>query len=382
VSAVAMTSYLLERARGLGFDLVGLVPIGLAPHAAAFDKWLSQGYAGEMAYMARTADKRRDPRRLLPGARSLMIFGWNYHLGELPEAVRDDPSRGLIAAYAWSEDYHHRLKPLLDELVRLVKRETGGDARAFVDTGPVLERDWAAAAGLGFIGKNTCLIRPGMGSWLFLAEILLTVELDCRQNPPPAVGGTCGRCTRCLDVCPTGALVAPYVLDTRRCISYLTIELKGPIPLDLRPLMRNWIFGCDLCQQVCPWNRRFAVPRHLLAIETAIALGAPKLLDLIGLDAEEFGARFQGSPMMRAKRCGFLRNICVALGNWGSGEALPALVKALQDEEPWVRGHAAWALGRMAESRWRARAQIEAAWRRETDPLARQEMMLASEALS
>lgn len=375
------TTRLLEQARALGFEPVGIVPlVGEAPHTAAFDAWLAHGYDGEMGYMSRTADQRRDPRLLLPGARTMLVLGWNYYRGELPEETRSDPSRGLIATYAWGADYHHVLNPLLDELVVLARQETGGEARAFVDAGPVLERDWAEAAGIGFIGKNTCLIRPNEGSWHFLATVLLTVELDCSLQPPAAAEGTCGRCTRCLDICPTDAFVAPYVLDARRCISYLTIELKGPIPRELRPLMGNRILGCDLCQQVCPWNRRFACARHSIAAETAIALGAPHLLDLIGLTPERFKMRFQDTPLLRLRRRGFLRNVCVALGNWGSGESVPALAQALRDEEPLIRGHAAWALGRVTEERQFARGQVEFAYVTERDPLVRQEMQQALEA--
>lgn len=381
--ASSLTAPLFRKARALGFDAVGVAPAGPAPHAAAFSAWLSAGWAGQMAYMARTAEKRCDPRRVLPGARSMLVLAWSYHLTPLPEEVRRDPSRGLIASYAWERDYHDALLPLLQELVAFVQSESGGKAhaRAYVDTGPVLERDWAEVAGLGFIGKNTCLIRPSMGSWLFLAELLLDVDLepvpeDSSTTDPQTPRGTCGRCTRCLDICPTRALVAPYVLDARRCISYLTIELKGPIPAEVRPLMGNWVFGCDLCQDVCPWNRRFARPRHPLAPEAAVEMGAPSLLSLIRLTPQAFRGRFRGSPVLRAKRKGFLRNVCVALGNWGSDEAVPALADALQDEEPLVRGHAAWALGRIAGDR-RVRRHLEAALHRETDDFARSEIVAA-----
>jgi epoxyqueuosine reductase len=379
----SFTTRLFHKARALGFDAVGVAPAGPAPHAAEFSAWLAAGRAGQMVYMANTAEKRRDPRQVLPGVRSIGVLGWNYHLGTLPTEVRHDPARGLIASYAWWQDYHDTLSPLLQELIAFIQRESDGQAhaRAYVDTGPVLERDWAEAAGLGFIGKNTCLIRPRLGSWLFLAVLFLDVDLEPEAEEPAATDprrerGTCGRCTRCLDICPTGALVAPHVLDARRCISYLTIELKGPIPAELRPLMGNWVFGCDLCQDVCPWNRRFARPRHPLALDEAIERGAPRLLDLIRLTPQAFRERFQGSPVLRAKRRGFLRNVCVALGNWGSDETIPALADALQDAEPLVRGHAAWALGRIAHGQ-RPRRHLEAALRRETDDFARGEILAA-----
>ncbi len=365
------------------------MPAGPAPHADEFNAWLANGHAGEMAYLYRTAEERRDARLVFPGARSIVVLGWNYHLHDLPEEVRQDHARGLIARYAWGDDYHDVLRLLLEELADFARRESGGTAiaRAYVDSGPILERDWAAAAGLGFIGKNTCFIRPRSGSWFFLAELLLDVEMEpsamaAESHKPPIqpgkTGGTCGRCTRCLDVCPTNAFALPYTLDARRCISYLTIELKGPIPRELRPLLGNWVFGCDLCQDVCPWNRRFAQPRHSLALDAAIALGAPPLLDLIRLTPEEFRKRFRRSPVLRAKRRGFLRNVCVALGNWGSIEAIPALADALQDPEPLVRRHAAWALGRM-EDRRRARNHLQNALAHEIDAQVRGEILAALE---
>ncbi|MCC7355926.1 MAG: tRNA epoxyqueuosine(34) reductase QueG [Anaerolineae bacterium] len=383
----AFAARLIEKARELGFDIAGVVPAGLAPHAGEFSDWLANGHAGELAYMSRTAEKRRDARLVFPGVRSILVLGWSYHLRELPEEVRRDPARGRIASYAWGYDYHEILRPLLAELTDFVRRESGGvaAARAYVDTGPVLERDWAAAAGLGFIGTNTCFIRPRLGSWLFLAELLLDVDLEpfvVEAETPDfssrhrEAAGTCGRCTRCLEICPTRAFVSPYVLDARRCISYLTIELKGPIPIELRPLLGNWVFGCDLCQDVCPWNQRFAKPRHPLALDAAIASGAPRLLDLIRLTPEMFRQRFRSSPILRAKRRGFLRNVCVALGNWGSSEAVPALADALRDPEPLVRGHAAWALGH-TEERQRARRYLEHALSRETDDRTRTEIVAA-----
>jgi epoxyqueuosine reductase len=231
-----------------------------------------------------------------------------------------------------------------------------------VDSGPVLERSWAQEAGLGFIGKNTCLITPRLGSWTFLAVLLVPEEvahITLHANSAGQAAGNerqgasgklpaCGACTRCLDVCPTGAFPAPHILDARRCISYLTIELKGPIPHELRPRLGNWIFGCDLCQEVCPYNRRFARPARLAALKGQPEMAAPRLLDLLALDETAFRQRFRGSPVLRAKRRGLLRNVCVALGNWGDPAAVPSLTDALHDREPLVRGHAAWALGRIA----------------------------------
>ncbi|MDX9832206.1 MAG: tRNA epoxyqueuosine(34) reductase QueG [Anaerolineae bacterium] len=338
-------------AREAGLDLVGIVPAQPARTFDRYEEWLAAGYHGEMAYMARTdaVEKRRDPARILPEARTVVAVGLNYHTVPLPPVLRDDPSRGIVASYAWGPDYHDVMLPRLHGLAEAIARATGRPVpyRAYVDTGPVLERDVAARAGLGFVGKNTNLIQPRLGSWFFLGELLLGMELEPLQEPAPAAG-TCGRCTRCLDACPTGALVAPYTLDARRCISYLTIELKGPIPRELRPLMGNRIFGCDICQEVCPWNRRFARPTRKAAFRPDPELVAPRLLDLLALDDEGFRRRFAGSPVKRAKRRGLLRNVAVAAGNWGDPSAVPILAALLGDHEPMIRGHAAWALGRIA----------------------------------
>ncbi|HSN75941.1 MAG TPA: QueG-associated DUF1730 domain-containing protein [Anaerolineae bacterium] len=371
----ALAELIVSTVDALGFDLVGIAPAGPSPDVARFEQWLAAGYDGEMAYLARRAVERSDPRALLSEARSVIVLGASYFTHELPAALRDDPSRGLLASYAWGEDYHDVLKPRLFELDATIRAASGRAAlgRAYVDSGPVLERSWAQEAGLGFIGKNTCLIAPRLGSWTFLAVLVVPEEVSgvtCQGSgirgqmadgkwqaaesaprcPLPAARSacTCGGCARCLDVCPTKAFAGPHVLDARRCISYLTIELRGPIPHELRPSMGNWVFGCDLCQVVCPYNRRFARPSRLAALQARPEMVAPKLLDLLALDEVEFRKRFRGSPVLRAKRRGLLRNVCVALGNWGDPAAVPALVEALHDEELLVRGHAAWALGQIA----------------------------------
>jgi epoxyqueuosine reductase len=251
-----------------------------------------------------------------------------------------------VASYAWGPDYHDLMLARLHRLAGAIEQASGRPVpyRAYVDSGPVLERDLAARAGLGFVGKNTALIRPRLGSWFLLGELFLALELEPMQASP-AAPGTCGRCTRCLEACPSGALVAPYVLDARRCISYLTIELKGPIPRELRPAMRNRLFGCDICQEVCPWNRRFARPGREATFGPDPQIAAPRLLDLLLLDDEGFARRFAASPVKRAKRRGLLRNAAVAAGNWGDPAAVPALAALLGDREALVRGHAAWALG-------------------------------------
>lgn len=386
----ALAELIAYTAYALGFDLVGVAPAGPSPDFAQFEQWLAAGHGGEMAYLARRAAQRADPRSLMPEARTAIVLGASYASRDLPAAVRADPSRGLIASYAWGQDYHDVLKPLLFQLDAVIRAASGRSTlgRAFVDSGPVLERSWAQEAGLGFIGKNTCLIAPRLGSWTLLAVLL--VPEDVSRFTFHVSGGTlqaaeatvrcsctCGACTRCLDVCPTGAFPAPHLLDARRCISYLTIELRGPIPHELRPALGNWIFGCDLCQEVCPYNRRFARPPRLAALAGRPEMAAPKLLDLLALDEAGFRQRFRGSPVLRARRRGLLRNACVALGNWGDPAAVPGLADALHDGEPLVRGHAAWALGRIASPA--ARQALLAAEMTELDGYVRAEIARALE---
>jgi len=369
---VSLTELIKEKAYELGFDLIGVAPAAPAPHADAYASWVDAGYAATMGYMARDVARRQDPRRVLPGARSVIVVGLSYFVANPPTDLWNDPSRGRIARYAWGLDYHDLMTPRLRHLADFIAGHSRRDVqyRTYVDTGPVLERDFASQAGLGFIGKNTCLINPAMGSYLFLGEILVSRELEC-DEPATDSGatirvtssqrdfsltqrtgslrgtkrvGTCGACTRCLDICPTHAFPAPYVLDSNRCISYLSIELKGPIPLDLRPLTGNWILGCDECQSVCPWPRRFSKPTQAPFLRFDPDIAAPKLLDLITLSDDQFRARFRRTPMWRAKRRGLLRNVAVALGNWGDPRAIPLLKQALEDPEPLISEHADWAL--------------------------------------
>jgi epoxyqueuosine reductase len=329
-----------------------------------------------MDYLARPdrVERREDPAKILPGVRSVVCVGLNYYPGQLPDDVKDDRSRGLISHYAWGLDYHNLMLSRLEKLVAFISAEVECRVRhrAYVDTGPVLERAYAAQAGLGFIGKNTCLIHPRMGSWLFLGVILLDKALE---SAPGKMDVSCGTCTRCLDACPTGALIAPYVLDARRCISYLTIELKGPVPRELRPLMGNHIFGCDVCQTVCPWQR-FAKPTGETAFRPKESeWAAPPLLDLIEMSQAVFGQRYEGSPISRTGWERLLRNVAVALGNWGDERVVPALTRTLVHTEPLVRGHVAWALGRVGG--WAVREVLEKALQREQEPYVRQEIQMA-----
>jgi epoxyqueuosine reductase len=362
-----------EKGYALGFDLVGIASADPPQTADAYVEWVKRGYAGEMRYLEHPdrVARRRDPSLIVPSVRSVITVGKNYFTRWLPPEILNDPSRGIIASYAWGRDYHEVMTPRLRELQAFIEQELGRQVhgRVYVDTGPVLEREYAVRGGLGFFGKNTMLIHPRWGSWLFLGEILVDVELEYDE---PDTRGTCGACTRCLVACPTDAFVAPYVLDARRCISYLTIELKGPIPPPLRPLLGNRIFGCDICNEVCPWNKRFSRPTADPAFQPDLDRVAPPLLELIALDDAAFRQRFRGSPVKRAKRRGLLRNVAVALGNWGDPEAVPALVQALHDPEPLIRGHAAWALGRIGTPQ--AREALVKAWEREEDGYVREEI--------
>lgn len=332
-----------EEAQRLGFELVGISPVKLPPHEESFAEWLRHGFSGKLEYMKRTEDLRRDPHRLVPWAVSLISVGANYHTPfSRPLASRE--LKGWISRYAWGDDYHIIIKNKLGSLLDNIRRIYNGpiEGRVFVDSGPVLERDFAGTAGIGWIGKNTHLISPQKGSWFFLGELFLSIPL-AYDRP---IRDRCGKCELCLKACPTGAFVGPYVLDARRCISYLTIEFKGIIPRHLRSLVGNHIFGCDICQEICPYNVK-AQPTLEGAYAPRAGLYSPDLIPLLSLDEEEFRQRFHGSPILRAKRRGFLRNVAVALGNSKNRAAVPALVRALDDEETLVRAHVAWALGQI-----------------------------------
>ena len=377
--AATLTAELKAQAAALGFDRAGVVPALPARRLDAYLAWIAAGRHGEMGYMARPdrVARRRDPGVILPGARSLVVVGLGYYSAPPPPAIAADPARGRFSNYAWGVDYHGVMTPRLEALGEWL-RARAGDAtgspavatRAYVDTGALLERDHGESAGLGFTGKNTLLIDPRRGSWFFLGVLLTTLELE-HDRPPPAAP-SCGRCHRCLDACPTAAFPAPYVLDARRCISYLTIELKGWIPAELRPLMGNWVYGCDVCQEVCPFNR-FATPTAESAFRPATwDAVAPPLLDLLALDDEGFRRRFAGSPVARIGRARLVRNACVAAGNWGSADAAPALAALLADAAPMVRGHAAWALRRAGGET--ALAALRTALATESDPDVRREL--------
>lgn len=365
-----LTGRIKAKARELGFDLVGVAPIGPSEHGAYYRRWLAEGRHGEMAYLARedAVRARLDPASAWPDLRSAIVVARGYDPGDDGAAV--DASRGAIARYARGRDYHKVLRKDLLELLGWLEGEVGRElpaARAYVDTGPVLERELARRAGLGWFGRNTMLVHPRRGSFFFLASLLVELELE-RDAPFEAT--RCGTCAACVDACPTGALlgrdeIGAPVIDATRCIAYLTIEQKGPIPRELRPRIGNRVFGCDVCQEVCPFNRKFSEPTTAPAFAARgpgepprgvdplpgdgwhPGTRAPRLTELMAMDAAAWESFSRGSAIRRAGRAGFLRNVAVALGNWGAPEAVPPLVAALEDEAPLVRGHAAWALGRI-----------------------------------
>jgi epoxyqueuosine reductase len=372
-SAAAVKSRALE----LGFDLAGITPAAASPMLDAYLRWVEAGMHGSMGYLARPdrQARRRDLGVILPGVRSLVVVGLDYRTRAVPAHILADPSRGRIAAYAWGRDYHDIMTPRLQALAAWMQTESGGAARhrVYVDTGAILERSHAQQAGLGFTGKNTMLIHPRRGSDFFLGEILTTLDFDAYDQPHRPT--MCGTCTRCLAACPTDAFPQPHVLDARRCISYLTIEHKGWIERALRPLMGNWVFGCDICQDVCPFQRFAPLTRESDLFPAAVDRAAPPLLDLLALDEAGFGARFGGTPVYRIKRARLVRNACIAAGNWGDPAAWPPLEALLNDPSPLVRGHAAWALGRSAGEA--AHASLRQRYAVETEAEVRMEIAAA-----
>lgn len=362
-----LTAVIKQKAQELGFNRIGFVAAQPGKRLDAYLRWVEQEMYGRMAYMARPdrIARRRDLNVILPGVKTIICVALDYTTLQVPEHIANDPGRGRISNYAWNLDYHDIMTPRLQELADWLAETVGADSRVYVDTGAILERDHAESAGLGFTGKNTMLIAPRGGSYFFLGEILTTAGIGDRVSGAGEMrsGGdeeprrvSCGTCRRCLDACPTNAFPEPYVLDARRCISYLTIELKGWIPRELRPLIGNWIYGCDICQEVCPFNRFTEVTGEVAFYPggemrsggdekmSVWEQTTPSLLGLLGLDEAGFRERFAHSPIRRIGRARLLRNVCVAVGNWGSNTAVPQLTNLLTDPEPIIRGHAAWAL--------------------------------------
>jgi len=345
-----MKTAVRQRALELGFDDCHFTSANPPDHAAEFQHWLAQKQHGEMNYLERNAHKRVNPQEVLPGAKSVVVLATSYAeacsvlrvpSSKCAEHATRNTQHGLIARYARFKDYHDVIGERLIQLTDFLNHLAGEGARSlwYVDTGPLLERDLAQRAGLGFVGKHTNLISRQLGNWIFIAEILTTLEFE----PDVPEKNRCGTCSRCISACPTAAITAPFQLDARRCISYLTIELKGAIPLEFRSAIGNRIYGCDDCLAVCPWNK-FAREGKLMKEHARADMGMPDLLELLALDNAGFKSRFAGTPILRTKRRGLLRNVCVALGNIGDETALPALQKATEDSEPLIAEHARWAI--------------------------------------
>ena len=350
------TDRALAEARALGFEMAGVVTRGDSEHMAHFRRWIESGLHGRMDYLSRhdAVKRRADLDRTLPGFESALVVAHSY-ADARPTTPSPRPARAIIARYARGRDYHHVITEKLDTLARRLEVLAGRRfrRRAYVDTGPLLERELAVRAGLGWFGKNTMLIHPRRGSYFFLGVLLTDFTLE---PSTPFTEDHCGTCRRCLDACPTGALLgydddgAP-VMDATRCISYLTIELKGPIPVELRPAIGNRVYGCDICQEVCPWNERFSSPAAEPAYSPRPELNDPSLINLatrlLEMSGKAFLREYRDSPVSRARRNGLLRNVCVALGNWGAAEAVPVLERAAGDQSELVREHARWALERI-----------------------------------
>ncbi len=340
LTAAAIKAY----ARQIGFDACGIAPADRFPELEFFRQWLARGYAGTMHYLVRTAERRADVRAVLPSARSVIVLATVYNVDRPYSLERADPGEARIARYAWGDDYHEVIKARLAALLVWMRDEAGVpfEARAYVDTGPVQERVYAQYAGIGWIGKNTCLIHPELGSWLFLSEIICSLALE----PDEPAFDQCGTCQLCLEACPTGALVAPRVLDARRCLSYLTIELRGAIPEAQRADLGTHVFGCDICQEVCPWNAepaRSADP----AWQPRALFDRPQLARLWRHSDDTWRRALRASALRRAGLTGIRRNLAVAIGNSGDSDALAALDEPPQDRpslaEPVVAEHVAWA---------------------------------------
>ena len=344
---VSQSRHVLELAREAGFEIAGIVAAAPLADFARFQQWVNAGYAGAMSYLTdRRAGLRSDVRKLLPAAQSVICVGQLYNGPEPYSTAFDEDERGWIARYAWGDDYHGVLRAGLQQLARSMEQCFGAfEWKACVDTAPLLERSLARDAGLGWIGKNTCLINQHRGSWFFLGELITSLPLAANEEMP---ADRCGTCTRCIDACPTRAIIPAlegrYQIDSRLCISYLTIELRGPVPDELRGLTAHHIFGCDICQDVCPWNRAAEVTSRKAYTPRAFA---PSLERMAALTETEFREMFQSSPVERARYHGFLRNVTMAMGNSGSPKMIQPLRKLAASEDPLIREHAAWGLAKL-----------------------------------
>ena len=361
-------------ALSLGFDRVGITHAApfLRDEEAAAQRVRDGLMDGLPWYTEERVQRMNRPQLLLEDARSIISMAANYNTGPPPDTPTNSP-KGKIARYAWGRDYHNVIKARLRKFTRELPDLVGHPVRTrfFVDDGPMNDRAAAERSGVGWFGKNTNILTPTHGSWVFLAQVITDLEL----KPDPPLKKTCGQCVRCIPACPTDAIIAPYVIDNRKCISFLTIEMRGPIPRELRPLMGDWVFGCDICQEVCPVNRKAPLGREP-DFNKRHDFDAPELIPLLDLDDDAFRERFRGSPIRRAKREGLQRNVCIALGNIGDPIAIPALANTLHNSDsPLVRSHAAWALGQIAAPQ--AQSTLTQALKTERDPQVHAEISAA-----
>ncbi|MBS1850956.1 MAG: tRNA epoxyqueuosine(34) reductase QueG [Acidobacteria bacterium] len=351
-SASQLAEFIRQASQDSGFELAGIAPVQDFPELEHFPAWIEKGYAGEMKYLEARDEagtlKRTSLRAVAPWARSVVVCAVNYNTAHPYSTQARDPQRGWIARYAWGDDYHDKLLPRLRSIEAQIKHYCADESLktwCYVDTGPVLERVYAKYAGVGWIGKNTCILNQKTGSWLFLGVILTSLEL----TPDMPAPDRCGTCTRCLEACPTEAFLGPYQLDASRCISYLTIEKRGSIPEDIRAGIGQQVFGCDICQDVCPWNRKAAVTTAA-EFQPRPGLMHPALDWLAEMPVEEFREKFRGSPLRRAKYSGLRRNVAIAMGNSGNQAFVPALERLCEDEDPVVAEHARWAKEKLQKS--------------------------------
>lgn len=361
----------------LGFLLSGVIDITPPIYLGAYQHWLEEGLHADMAYVASepARTRRANPSLIMPPALSVLVVALRYSSPQLSSSSLSMDARGRVASYAWGNDYHGIIPPLLNGLIATMEKYLGRpiQSRSYTDTGPILERSFAQQAGLGWAGKNTCLIAPRQGSYFFLGETFIDVKIEPDQRFP---ADHCGTCQRCITACPTGAIRSDRTIDSQRCISYLTIENKRSIPVELRPKIGEWIFGCDLCQIACPWNNRLSNLDGHPSLAPDLIKARPVLKDELLLTPMQFNKKFRNSPILRAKRRGYLRNVAVATGNIRDTNAVPALATVMESEhEPLVRGHAAWALGRM--NTHQSRQALEKALQTEPDSNVRAEIVSA-----
>jgi epoxyqueuosine reductase len=343
-------------AKDLGFSLAGITTPDTPDHFDVFASWLAAGYHADMNYLSRvdTVAKRKQPKELMPDCKSIICLAFPFPNVNSPQP-NENQLAGSIASYAWVPDYHLTIPTLINELMERMENKLGRKVqyKAFTDSAPILERELAQRAGLGWIGKNSCLIHPDQGSYFLLAEVFTDIQMDIDE---PFLADRCGSCTRCLEACPTHCILPNRTTDANRCISYLTIENKGPIPYDLRKYIGNWVFGCDICQMVCPWNRlRVGNTYQEAFISPDLETTFPNIINELCLSDQEFIEKFANTPILRTKRKGYLRNIAIALGNMETVEAVPNLVRRImEDSEPLIRGAAAWALGQIGGEKGRS----------------------------